>query len=212
NREEDSLRWAAEIASRFPDDRWQEFILAAVNNRVTRFIREGKTNEARNFLEIYKTNILYANYSQLDSIITDAELLRSANQILAAADGDAVVNAIVNARSSGKITERRAAELITFAVQKSAAILCAAPARDWRAAIRYIENALSRFGANRELEQALRTYRNNLAVEYHNRFAAEWNNRNYEAAERILNEGLAEFPADRQLLANRDIVIRHNSR
>ncbi|MDR0323693.1 MAG: hypothetical protein LBI12_04510, partial [Treponema sp.] len=109
NREEDSLRWAAEIASRFPDDRWQEFILAAVNNRITRFIREGKTNEARNFLEIYKTNILYANYSQLDSIITDAELLRSANQILTAADGDAVVNAIVNARSSGKITERRAA-------------------------------------------------------------------------------------------------------
>jgi len=212
NREEESIRWAAAAFSRYPDNnRWQEYMLAAVNNRITRFIRERQPVNARNFLETNRSFLTDASYAQLDIVVTDAILLNRSNQSVTVDEGNVIINDILNERENGKITERRASELITYVIQRTAASLCAPPARDWRAAIRYMESALSSYGANRELEQALRTYRNNLAAEYHNRFAAEWNRRNYDEAERILNEGLAEFPDNRQLLTNRETVNRRNN-
>jgi hypothetical protein len=209
NREEDALHWAALASVRYPaSERWSELIMVAVNNRITRFMRERRIPDARNFLESYKNILAHNDYETLNAVIIDAELLGRANQINTANDGYAVVADIEQALNSGRLAERRATELITFAVQKTAQILSAAPDRNWRAAIDYIENAISRFGANRELEQTLRTYRNNLAAEYHNRFAAEWNRQNFAEAERILNEGLAEFPDNRQLLNNRETVNR----
>jgi len=208
-REEDCLRWAASSSLLYPDsERWHEFTLAAVNNNITKLIRANRLAEARNFLEERKTLLSQSEYSRMDTVIVDTELLGSANRIRTAVEGDAVISAIVDARSGGRITESRAAELITFAVQKTAAALSAAPARDWRSAINYIENAVSRFGTNREFEQALNTYRSNLAADYHNRFATAWNGRNFDEAQRILNEGLAEFPDNRQLLSDREIVNR----
>jgi len=49
-KEEDCLSWAAFASPRYPDERrWQELILAAVNNRITRFVQAGQLSEARNF-------------------------------------------------------------------------------------------------------------------------------------------------------------------
>jgi hypothetical protein len=207
NREEDCLRWTAAVSSIYTDAvRWQEFSMAAVNNRIARYIKDNRVTEGRNFLENQKINLTSANYAELDSILTDAELLRRANLISTAAEGDAVVSAVEQAKS--KIGERRTIELRTFAIQKTAAILCAAPQRNWRSAIQYLERAIGAFGANRDLEQTLRTYRSNLAADYHNRFASEWNKKNYSEAENILNEGLAEFPGDRQLLSDKDTISR----
>jgi len=206
-REEDCLRWAAIASPVFPDtQRWQEFIMAAVNNKISKLLRENKLTDARNFLEAQKNKLTHANYAQLDNILTDAEILNKANRIGSSADGNNVISAIERSLANGSLNAVRANELITFAVQKTASLLCAAPDRDWRSAINYIENALNRFGANRELEQSLRTYRGNLATEFHNRFAAEWNKKNYNKAESILNDGLAEFPNDRQLLADMETV------
>jgi tetratricopeptide (TPR) repeat protein len=208
-REKDCLAWAAAASSVYPDEnRWQEFILAAANNHIMRYIKSGKTADARNFLEGETTIINPANYAKLETILVDAELLDSVNKIRTAADGDAVILAIDQARSNGKIGEKRAVEILTFAVQKTSSALSAAPAKDWRAAVAYIEGVLARFGANRELEQALKTYRNNIATDFHNRFAAEWNKKNFEEAKRILNEGLSEFPDDRQLLSDKAAIIR----
>jgi len=211
-REEDGLRWAAAASPLYPDpQRWQEFVLAAVNNNIMKLTKAGKLSEARNFLDGQKILLPETDYAQLDTLLVDGELLSAANKIRAAAEGDAVVNAVEQARADGKISERRSLELGTFAVQKTAAALSAAPGRDWRAAIHYIENALARFGANRELEQSLATYRGNLATDYHNRFASEWNKKNYDEAERILNEGLAEFPDNRQLLADRETINKNRT-
>jgi hypothetical protein len=205
NREEDCLRWAQAASLKYPHDRrWQELAMAAANNRLIRFTRENKLTDARNFLESRRSVLAAADYAQLDSVLIDAELLKSANQIRTSAEGDAVVSAVEQAR--GKISEKRALELRTFAIQKTAAILYAAPAKDWRAAIRYLEKYLALFGANRDLEQALRTCRSNLAADYHNRFAVEWNKKNFIEAGRILNEGLEEFPNDRTLLSDREAV------
>jgi hypothetical protein len=214
NREEDALRWAAAVSSLFAPntDRWFEYTMAAVNNRISRFNRERRPADARIFLENNKELLLPKDYAELDIIVFDSELLGRANQIATAEQGNAVIDAIEQARNNDRLAERRAIELLTFAIQKTAQIISAAPNRDWRTAINFLENAISRFGESRELEQMLRTFRLNLAADFHNRFAAEWNRQNHAEAERILNEGLTEFPNDRQLLANREIVNRHRSR
>ena len=214
-REEDCLRWAAFASTSYPseqrsdENRWQEIIMAAANNQIVKYMRGNQLTNARNFLDTYKTALSAINYTQLDAIIIDSELLDSANKIRGAADGDIVIAAIENARLNGSIGGGRASELYTFAVQKTAVVLSAAPGRDWLAAINYIENAIAGFGSNRELEQSLRTYRANRAADFHNRFAAAWNSRNFDEGRRILDEGLAEFPTDRQLLADREIVNRY---
>jgi hypothetical protein len=209
NKEEDGIRWAIFVSSIYSNaNRWQEFFLAAVNNRISRYIREKKTQDARNFLENQKANISEAEYVQFDMLIIDAELLQKANNFITVAEGNEVITAIELARNNGRLTEKRAVELLTYTIQKIAASLSSAPNKDWRSAISYIENALSKYGANRELEQSLRMYKNNLAADYHNRFAVEWNKKNYTEAERILKEGLAEFPNDRQLLADKQIVAK----
>jgi tetratricopeptide (TPR) repeat protein len=217
-REEDCLRWAATVIATYPqdtrpadssgEDRWQEFILAAANNRIIKFTRANQRTQARNFLESHKALLSPVNYLQLDATLVDSELLDSANKIRTAVEGASVIEAIDEARTKGRIVEKRAAEILTFAILKTASVLSAAPGRDWRAAIEFIQASIDRFGANRELEQSLQSYQGNLAADYHNRFAAAWNNRNFDEAERILNEGLAEFPDNRQLLANRETVNR----
>jgi len=206
-KEEDCIKWAAAASPVFPDTkRWQDFIVAAVNNKISKFLREKKLTDARNFLEARKNELTQASYTQFDNLLTDAELLNSADRISSIDDGNNVISAIERSLANGKLNSKRAVELITYAVQKTALQLCAAPGRDWRSAINYIESKLNRFGANSELEQSLRTYRNNLATEFHNRFAAEWNKRNFDEAENILNKGLAEFPSDQQLLADMETI------
>jgi hypothetical protein len=209
NKEEECVRWAVFASSTYPDsNRWRELFLTAVNNRIARFIKERKISDAYDFLEKQKTHITEADYAQFVALIVDADLLNRANNFKTAAEGDEIITGIEQARNNGKLDEKRASELITYVIQRTAKSLCAAPLRDWRAAVRYLENALTRYGANRELEQSLRTYKGNLATDYHNRFAAEWNRKNFEEAERILDEGLAEFPDDRQLLNDKRSVTK----
>ncbi|WP_461247868.1 hypothetical protein [Treponema sp. R6D11] len=208
-KEEDCLRWVAAASPVYPDDnRWQEFTLAAVNNNLTKLIKANKFADARKFLDVQKNVLSQASYDKLDVLLVDSELFGMANRIRTAADGDNVVSAVEQARNGGKIPEKRATELITFAVQKEASTISATPAGNWRAAIQYLEASLSHIGANRELEQALTVYKGNLVADYHNRFATEWNKKNFNEAERILNEGLAEFPGDKQLLSDKQIIAK----
>ena len=204
-REEDCLRWAAHASPAYPEEkRWAELVLAAVNNRLTKYVQANQTTEARRFLETEKLVLTSMDYERFDLMLTDTELSNRASRIRSLADGDSTAAAIEDARRNQKIGDRRADELLTFIIQRTASILSSG--RDWLAAINYIENAITRFGSNREIEQVLQNYRNNRATDFHNRFAAAWNRRNYDEAELILNEGLAEFPNDRQLLANKEIV------
>jgi hypothetical protein len=212
NKEEDGIRWAVFASSVYPDvNRWQEFLLTAVNNRISRYVKDKKIQDARNFLENQKTNIPEADYTQFDMLIVDAEFFNRINNFKTPDEGKELVSNIELARTSGKLPEKRASELLIYTIQKTAASLCAPPGKDWRAAIRYLLDAISKYGlgANKELEKTLRIYMDNLAAEYHNRFAAEWNKKNYAEAERILNEGLAEFPADRQLLSDKQTIAKN---
>ena len=206
-REEEALAWATKASTRYrAEDRWQEFIFAAANNRFNKFVKAGKTAEARAFLDEQKSALSPANYAQLDKVLVDTELVSLAGKICGAEDGDNVLAAIEAARAKESISDRRAGELINFAILKTASILSAAPIRDWLAAIRYMENSVSRYGSNTELEKALESYRGNRATDFHNRFATAWNRKNFDEARRVLEEGLAEFPEDRRLLADMEAV------
>ena len=212
-REEDCLAWTTLASHTYPNGtRWQEFIHGAVNNRIHRFVQAGHITQARDFLEANKSGLTNNNYAQLDAQIFDAELLDRANKIRTAAEGESVIADIHEGRRGGRINERRADELMTFSILKTAERIGAAPLRDWLGAENFIEHCISRYGSNRELERALQNYRNNRAVDYHNRFAAAWNRRDYDEARRILGEGLKEFPENRQLLNDRDTVNRSTSR
>ena len=213
NREEDAIRWAEIASARYPaNEHWQEYFLAAVNNRLNRYAKDKNITEAVKFLEENKKHLTEKSYTQLNTLLADADILNRANLIKSAGEGDIVLKSIENAEQSGKISRKRADELFTYTIQKTASVLAAAPARNWRTVIQYMEAAISSYGTNKELEQTLKTYRGNLVADFHNRFASEWNKKNYDEAERILNEGLKEFPTDRQLLSNRDIVNRQKAR
>ena len=211
-KEEESLAWAAYASALYGGPQvWQEFNTAAVNNRIQRFIRGNQFAQAQDFLERHKPDVNPEDFARLDALLTDNTLLTQANQIRNRSDGDAAVTAITQARANGRIDDKRADELLIFAVHKTSRELSAAPARDWLQAIKYLEDATARFGTRREWEEALEAYRHNRAADYHNRFAAAWNRRNYDEARRILDEGLAEFPTNRQLLSNQETVNRQQS-
>jgi tetratricopeptide (TPR) repeat protein len=208
-REEDALRWAALAQGPYPDEeRWQEFILAAVNNRLVKLTQAGRLDEARETLNLHASLLNAANFDRLDMTITDAELLKKASGMKNPEEAAAILSAIDEAEGRVILPPGRAGELRTFVIEKTASLFAAGPGRNWSGAINYIEEALERYGPNPRLEQSLRGYRSNLAVEYHNRFAAAWNRRDQQEAARILEEGLALFPDNRQLLADRAVVER----
>jgi tetratricopeptide (TPR) repeat protein len=208
-REEDALRWAAFAQGPYPDEeRWQEFIFAAVNNRLVKLTQAGRLAEARDTLNLHAPLLNTANFDRLDMTITDAELLKKASGMKDPAEAAAILAAIDEAEGRVTLPPGRAGELRTFVIEKAASLIAAGPGRNWSGAIAFIEEALKEYGPNPRLEQSLRNYRSNLAVEYHNRFAAAWNRRDQEEAARILEEGLALFPDNRQLLADRAVVER----
>jgi tetratricopeptide (TPR) repeat protein len=203
-KEEDALRWADFAGARYPDEeRWQEFIFTAMNNRLVKLTRAGRFAEARDSLTLQAPALREADFDRLNRTLTDAELLDRASNIKDAGEAESVLAAIDQAEARGLAPAARAEELRTFAIEKTAALLAAPPGRNWPAAIACIAGALEKYGPNRRLEQSLQNYRSNLAADYHNRFAAAWNRKDYAEAERILAEGLELFPDNRRLLADR---------
>jgi hypothetical protein len=209
-KEEECLRWAASASPKYPEEkRWQEFIMAAANNNLQKLVKAGHIGSARAFLNSQKPALNAENFGLLDSMLVDMELLGGASRIQSVNEGNAVLAAIEQARSSKRINPDRAAELFTFTVQKAASIISAAPGRDWLGAINYIEGVIARYGSTKELDQSLRNYRTNRAADYHNRFAAAWNSLNFAEAEQIVNAGLTELPDNRQLLADKQILDKN---
>jgi tetratricopeptide (TPR) repeat protein len=206
-REEDALRWAVLAGTQYPDEeRWQEFTFAAANNRMIRQIRAGRLSEARTSLDLLAPVLSAANFNRLDTVLTDTELMNRASGIKNTGEAAAFIAAIDRAEGRTILPSGRAEELRVFAIEKAASLLTAA--RDWTGAIAWLEEALDRYGPSPRLEQTLRSCRSNLAVDYHNRFAAAWNRRNYGEAEQILEEGLGLFPDNRQLLADQATAAR----
>jgi hypothetical protein len=85
----------------------------------------------------------------------------------------------------------------TFVLLKAGDLLAAE--RGWRDAMLYLEDAISQYGRNAQLGNALRVFRSNRTAEIHNQFAALFNGRRYYDSRRLIQDGLAELPGNRQL-------------
>jgi tetratricopeptide (TPR) repeat protein len=206
-KEEEALQWAAEAGPRYPDEeRWREFVYAAANNRIVELIGQKKAAEARNFLNAHASFFPGGDYRLLDALILDSELMELASGIKNADGAGEVLAQIDAGEKRGLLETGRIRELKNFVIEKTASLLSGGSRRDWSAAIAYLEKALVQYGPDPRLERSLKNYRSNLAAEYHNRFAAAYNKRNFDEAGRILDEGLAVFPDDRQLLSDRRIL------
>jgi hypothetical protein len=215
-KEEEGLRWAALASGKYPDPaRWQEFIFTAANNQMVKLSRGGRISEARVFLAANAGLLSRENFSRLDLMVTnmelaavDAELTKLANQISRADQAEGILAALDQAEAEKRLPAGRARELRSFVIIKTANLLSAAPGRDWLAAIDWIEASIVRYGTEPRLEQAIQNFRSTRVVDFHNRFAAAFNRKNYDEANQILREGLAEFPDNRQLQNDRSTVER----
>jgi tetratricopeptide (TPR) repeat protein len=215
NREEEALRWGAYAGERYPDEGWQDYIFTAVNNRIVKLSQAGRFAEAGDFLETARPLLSNGNFRRADLILTDTELSARANKLSAASEGEGLLAAVGRAEAEGRLGGDRAAELRNFAILKTAELLSLGSAsrrdgagRDWLAGIAWMEQAQSRYGRDSRIEREIENYRSNRAAEFHNRFAAAFNRRNMEEARRILDEALAEFPDNRQLLSDRNTLDR----
>ncbi|GHT68583.1 hypothetical protein FACS1894110_16460 [Spirochaetia bacterium] len=208
-KEDDGLRWAAMASAKYPNPvQWQEFIYTAANNRMVKLSRGNHSSEARAFLTANANLLSPENFKLLDSMTTDAELTEMSNRISRADQAEDILAALDRAEAEKRLPSGRAKELRNFVILKTASLLSAAPGRDWLAGIAWLESSITRYGADSRLEQEIRTFKSNRAVDFHNRFAAAFNKKNYDEATQILREGLAEFPDNRQLQNDRNTVER----
>jgi tetratricopeptide (TPR) repeat protein len=204
-REEDALRWAALAGEKYPEgERWQEMIFAALNNLITKLIRAQKISEAREALVRHTPVLSSGNFVKIDTVVLEAELIRQCAGASSAEEAEAALEAL--AASASRFPKSRIDELRSMVIIKEGERRISAGAYPEAAA--YIEESLSRYGPDSRLNTALRVFRANRVSEFHNAFAAFYNRGNYEEARRIIQEGLKEFPGQRQLSSDLGLVER----
>ena len=72
---------------------------------------------------------------------------------------------------------------------------------EWKNAIQTAERGLSEVPNDSNLKKMINTYKQNHAIEFHNRAAALYNNGDIEGAQKVIREGLKEIP-DSKVLKN----------
>ncbi|GHV77856.1 hypothetical protein AGMMS49942_26770 [Spirochaetia bacterium] len=202
-----ALEWAALAGGRYPDDdRWQEFTYAALNNLLVKFIRGKRIADARASLEANAAMMSRENFDRLETLVLDAELVQRSTGIRTTEEAEAVLLIIDDARSRGVLAENRARELRDFIILKEGER--ASSANGAREAISYIESAIARYGRDSQLEKAINVYRNNRLAELHNAFADLYNRGDYDGAGRFVRAALEEFPGNRNLTQDLNLVER----
>ena len=196
--EEAALQWAELASLRYPDnERWQEFIYAALNNLVVKHIRGKRLPEARSALDAHAGALSADNANRLEATVVDAELMERATAVWSAGEAQTLLLSIDDAADRGALNASRARELRNFVVLKEGERLSSSEGP--RAAILYIESALARYGRDAQLESAVRVYRSNRIAELHNAFADLYNRGDYDGAARFIRSALEEFPGNRNL-------------
>ncbi|MDR0561925.1 MAG: hypothetical protein LBG73_04475 [Spirochaetaceae bacterium] len=199
---EEALRWFALTEDRYPDPRWQEFTYTAVNNLMAYLLGGRRIAEAWKVLREYTAHLSSDQVKQLTAMLTDFELVQATTQIRTVGEAENALAAIAEAQ--GLLPARRIEEFRNFAVLKGAELVAAE--KGWAGAIAFTEAAAARYGTNGALENSLKVFRSNRIAELHNAFADLYNRRDYEGARAFIRQALAEFPDNRQLIADRNLA------
>jgi hypothetical protein len=212
-KEADALRWAAMAKARYPHEKWEEFTYGALHNLLVKLIRSQRLSEARAVLDTQASAQSRENLERLNVLLTDAELAHQSSQIRTVQEAEASLLAINHAENNHILSRTRAEEMRTFVFLKEGEILAAA--QGWREAALFLERTRERYGSNPRLDRALQVFRSNRVTEIHNRFADLFNGKQYGAALRVVQAGLAELPGSRQLqsdLTQVEQALRHPPR
>jgi tetratricopeptide (TPR) repeat protein len=200
-----ALQWAALASGRYPgDERWPEFIYAALNNLLVKLVRSQRIADARNTLDTNAAILSRDNFTRLEALVLDAELVQRSGAVRTAEEAQALLQAIDAARSRGLINENRIRELRNFVILKEGERLSSSECS--LAAISYISAAIAGYGRDSQLENAVRIYRNNRLAELHNAFADLYNRGDYDGAARFIRMALEEFPGNRNLTQDLNLV------
>ncbi|MDR2900358.1 MAG: hypothetical protein LBV20_02400 [Treponema sp.] len=203
-KEEDALSWADAAESRYPDNRWQDFVFAAANNHLVKMIRTKKISDARVFLDMEASRFSSANYAKLELLVSDAELVQITSLVSTAVGTEQALQKIAQIESRGIISADRIAEVRSFVLLKEAERR--AKNSGWKDAAIYMEHAIDTYGSNTQLKNALKVFKDNIAIDYHNEFADLFNAGEYEEALRVMQKALQEFPSNRQLTSDLRMV------
>jgi tetratricopeptide (TPR) repeat protein len=196
-KEADALAWADTAANRFPDERWEGFVFAAMNNQLVKMIQAKKVSDARILLNAETSRFNAENLAKLETLVTDAELVQITSSASNTEEAEEALERIAQIESREIISANRILELRSFVLLKESERR--AKTSGWQDGIVYLEQVMSEYGNLPELQKALNLYKNNRAIEFHNQFAALFNARNYEEARQVVENALEEFPGNRQL-------------
>jgi tetratricopeptide (TPR) repeat protein len=204
--EEEALTWADKAENRYPDDRWQNFVFTAANNHLAKMIQSKKVADARFFLDTEANRFNPENYTKLQTLVTDAEIVQLTSSISSSEETELALEKLSQIETQNIVSAERILELRTLVVLKESERR--AKNANWLEAIIYLESAVNNYRNVPELQKALALYKNNRAIDFHNQFAALFNARKFDEAKQILQNALEEFPGNRQLSSDLRMVER----
>ncbi|MDR3343021.1 MAG: hypothetical protein LBT14_09615 [Treponema sp.] len=203
-KEQDALRWALLVETRYPDEDWQDFIYTLMNNLLVKLLQAQQVSEAWNLLNANASRLSPGNVTTFSLMILDTELVQRTAGIRTTSDVEAVLAILSDAKTVSILPAGRTMELRTFVLLKGGELLAAE--EGWFAAINFIETAITRYGSNVQLESRLQAFRTNRVAQLHNAFVNLFNRRNYEGAHQFILEALEEFPGNRHLATDLELV------
>ncbi|MCL1814456.1 MAG: hypothetical protein FWG27_01355 [Treponema sp.] len=204
-KEDDAIAWVEYVEGRFSDPRrWQELVKAAANNKLVKLIRAKKTPDARSALTQLKPKLSDENYRELDAMVLDAETGDKINAVKNPGDAEAVL--VFLAEVWERLPPGRRNDLQTAAILSEVDRL--GKTRNWTGSMRWLTNAMEKYGSNPRMETAFNTLRQNRVSELHNEFASLFNKKDYTAAKASIEKSLQEFPGERQLIQDLVLVER----
>jgi len=204
-REDNAIVWAEYAQARFPDPPgWEELYKTAINNKLVKLIRTHKTSDAHSALTALQSKLSSETYRELEAMVFDTEAAEKVNAVRNSGEAQAALVFLVEAGE--RLLPQRQEEMRTKVILDEAERL--RKAQKSAEALSWLESAVRQYGANTKLETALRTLRQDRIAELHNEFANFYNKRQYEQAKISIQRSLQEFPGDRTLIQDLNLVER----
>ena len=202
-KEDSAIAWAEYAEERFPDPAgWQDLYKTAVNNKLVKLIRAQKIPDAYSALAELQPKLSGEDYRELEAMVFDSEAVDKVNTVRNSAEAQAALAFL--AQNGERLSPQRRNEMRTKVIMDETERL--RKARKSAEALSWLENAVRQYGANAKLETALRTLRQDRIAELHNEFAGLYNKRQYEQAKASIQRSLQEFPGERALLQDLNLV------
>lgn len=171
-----------------------DFVHGTAQNAVSQHLQNNEFDEARSFL---LANSSHLNPVRFDELFQSV-LMHRMNHLYRTAPFDTALAALHQYRAEMDV--RTFNQTVSAIFGKEAGQ--SARSGLWLDAAATVEAGLAIAPDNRELQALRRTFRDNYAIEVHNRFAAEMNRGNRDAARSILEAGLEQVPESRTLQNN----------